>query len=68
MDLCKDCTAALDGRVQRNPTHLVHSQKQTYGPASRPECVAKWFRAGDRIVLADKHVVGITESVLAEGC
>ncbi len=56
MDLCKDCTAALDGRSQRNPTQLVHSQHETYGPATCPECGAKWFRVGDRMVLAGQRI------------
>jgi len=56
MYFCKDCTAAIEGRSQRNPTHLVHSQHEAYAPATCPECGAKWFCVGDRMVLAGQRI------------
>ena len=56
MDLCKDCAAVRDGRLQRNPTDLVFFQHQTYGPASCPECGAKWFQVGGGMVLLGKRI------------
>ena len=56
MDLSKDSAAAFDGRLQRNPTHLIYSQHQTYGPATCPECGAKWFHVGGGMVLLGKRI------------
>jgi hypothetical protein len=56
MDLCKDCAAVLHGRLQRNPTQLVHSQHETYGPASCPECGAKWYHVRGGMVLLGKRI------------
>ena len=56
MDLCKDCKVALDGRLQRNATHLIHCQDETYGPATCPECGARWFGVRGGMVLLGKRI------------
>ena len=56
MDLSKDSAAAFDGRLQRNPTHLIYSQHETYGPATCPECGARWFRVRSGMVLLGKRI------------